>query len=48
MILLSMTPVLVTIEKRERERERQRESTLLVLYCRKLTRIRIVHYIQRL
>ena len=40
MILLSMTPVLVTIEKRERERE----STLLVLYCRKLTRIRIVHY----
>ena len=45
MILLSMTPVLVTIE---RERERQRESTLLVLYCRKLTRIRIVHYIQRL
>ena len=44
MILVSMTPVLVTIEKRER----QRESTLLVLYCRKLTRIRIVHYIQRL
>ena len=36
MILLSMTPVLVTIE--ERERERQRESTLLVLYCRKLTK----------
>ena len=30
MILLSMTPVLVTIEKRERERERE-HSTCIIL-----------------
>ena len=32
MILLSMTPVLVTIEKRERERERDRERALYSYY----------------